>query len=229
MTIPDRGRTSESTYFVTANVLERKCLFHVEKIAKLFIEVLLSYRAEKKCLLHEFVVMPDHIHLIITPAGITLERAMQFAKGGFSFQLNKGLKLKREPWQPSFMDRRIRDSLEYEKFKNYIWQNPVKRFLAKSAQEYPYSSANPAFKLDPVPQRLKPIALTALPAGLKACSTPATQPFLKSGKGMNTCSNWLSAGCWPLFISRYAKAGKSSCLQSARAQALAGNSQRLLG
>jgi hypothetical protein len=61
------------------------------------------------------------------------------------------------------MDRRIRDSLEYEKFKNYIWQNPVKQFLAKSAQEYPYSSANPAFKLDPAPQRLKPIALTALP------------------------------------------------------------------
>ena len=63
MTIPHRGRTSESTYFVTANVLERKCLFHVEKIARLFIEVLLSYRAKQKYLLHEFVVMPDHIHL----------------------------------------------------------------------------------------------------------------------------------------------------------------------
>lgn len=163
MTIPHRGRTSESTYFVTANVIERKCLFHVDKIARLFIEVLLSYRARKKYLLHEFVVMPDHIHLIITPTGITLERAMQLAKGGFSFQLNRGLKLKRDPWQPSFFDRRIRDSLEYEKFKNYIWQNPVKRFLAKTPQEYPYSSANPAFKLDPVPQRLKPIALTARP------------------------------------------------------------------
>jgi hypothetical protein len=87
---------------------------------------------------------------------------MQFAKGGFSFQLNRALKRKRDPWQPSFMDRRIRDSLEYEKFKNYIWQNPVKRFLAKTGEEYPYSSANPAFKLDPVPQRLKPIASAAL-------------------------------------------------------------------
>jgi REP-associated tyrosine transposase len=163
LTIPHRGATTESTYFVTANVLERKSLFQVDKIARLFIEVLMDYRAQKKYLLHEFVVMPDHFHLILTPTGITLERAGQFVKGGFSFRLNQGLKVTRDVWQPSFVDRRIRDSLEYERFKDYIWQNPVKRFLVKSPEEYPYSSAHPSFKLDPVPQWLKPVSLTALP------------------------------------------------------------------
>ncbi|HEY3767632.1 MAG TPA: transposase [Candidatus Angelobacter sp.] len=163
MTIPHRGTTTESTYFVTANVLERRTLFHVEKIASLFIEVMLSYKTEKKYLLHEFVVMPDHLHLILTPQGITLERAMQLIKGGFSFQLNKNLKTKKDIWQPSFFDRRIRDSLEYQKYKDYIWQNPVKRSLAKTPEEYPYSSANPSFKLDPVPQRLKPVSLSTSP------------------------------------------------------------------
>jgi len=124
---------------------------------------MLSYRTRKEYLLHEFVVMPDHIHLIISPTGITLERAMQFVKGGFSFQVNNGLKLRREFWQPSFADRRIRDSLEYQRYRDYIWQNPAKKFLAKTPQEYPYSSANPAFTLDPVPRRLKPIASAALP------------------------------------------------------------------
>jgi putative transposase len=114
LTIPHRGATTESTCFVTANVLERKSLFQVAKIARLFIEVLLDYRTQKKYLLHELVVMPDHFHLILTPTGITLERAIQFVKGGFSFQLNKGLKVKRDAWQPSFADRRIRDSLEYQ-------------------------------------------------------------------------------------------------------------------
>ena len=57
---------------------------------------------QKKYLLHEFVVMPDHFHLILTPTGITLERSMGLVKGGFSFQLNKNLKAKREIWQPSF-------------------------------------------------------------------------------------------------------------------------------
>jgi putative transposase len=135
----------------------------VEKIASLFIEVMLSYKTEKKYLLHEFVVMPDHLHLILTPQGITLERAMQLIKGGFSFQLNKNLKTKKDIWQPSFFDRRIRDSLEYQKYKDYIWQNPVKRSLAKTPEEYPYSSANPSFKLDPVPQRLKPVSLSTSP------------------------------------------------------------------
>ena len=155
--------TSESTYFVTANVLQKRSLFQLDKIARLFIEILLDYREQKKYLLHEFVVMPDHFHLILTPTGITLERAMQFAKGGFSFRLNKNLKVKREVWQPSFLDRRIRDSLEYARSKNYIWQNPVKRCLAARPEEYPYSSANPCFKLDPVPQRLKPVFPSALP------------------------------------------------------------------
>jgi putative transposase len=163
LTIPHRGTTTESTYFVTANVFQRKSLFQVEKIARLFIEILLNYRTQKKYLLHEFVVMPDHFHLILTPTGIALEKAMQFVKGGFSFQLNKSLKAKREVWQTSFIDRRVRDSLEYERFKDYIWQNPVKRFLAATPEQYPYSSANPSFKLDPVPQRLKPISSTAAP------------------------------------------------------------------
>jgi putative transposase len=163
LTIPHRGTTTESTYFVTANCWEKKSLFQVEKIARLFIEVLLSYRTEKKYLLHEFVVMPDHFHLILTPIQITLERSMQLPKGGFSFRFNKNLRVKREVWQPSFMDRWIRDSFEYQKYKDYIWQNPVKRFLAKTPEEYPYSSANPRFKLDPVPQRLKPISSAAWP------------------------------------------------------------------
>ncbi len=164
MGIPHRGRTSQSTYFVTAKVLQNKSLFQVEKITRLFIAVMMEYRAEKKYLLHEFVVMPDHFHLILSPTGKTLERAMGLIKGGFSFQLNKKLRAKRDPWQPSFVDRRIRDAEEYEVFMNYIWQNPVKRFLARTPEEYPYSSANPVFQgsLDPVPQRLKPIFKTAV-------------------------------------------------------------------
>ena len=163
MTIPHRGTTSDSTYFVTANILEKKSLFQVEKIAHLFVEVLLGYRKKGKYYLHEFVVMPDHLHLIISPMGITLERSMQFIKGGFSFQFKKNLKLKRDIWQPSFFDRRVRDSLEYQKYQEYIWQNPVRRGLAKTPEEYPFSSANPLYQLDPVPQRLKPLSSAALP------------------------------------------------------------------
>jgi putative transposase len=92
LTIPRRGTTSDSTYFVTTNVFAKKSLFQVEKIALLFLEVLFDYRTQGKYSLHEFVVMPDHFHLIISPAEITLERAMQFINGWILFPIQQKLK-----------------------------------------------------------------------------------------------------------------------------------------
>jgi putative transposase len=101
--------------------------------------------------------MPDHFHLLITPGPqVTLERAMQFIKGGFSYRVKKELGLGGERWQTSFCDRRVRDAEEYQRFRTYIQENPVRRGLVKLAEQYPYGSANRKFVLDEVPQRLKP-------------------------------------------------------------------------
>jgi putative transposase len=69
------------TYFVTTNTWERRPLFHKAHIAKIFIETLYGHRSQGKYLLHEFVLMPEHFHLLITPHQITVERAVQFIKG----------------------------------------------------------------------------------------------------------------------------------------------------
>jgi len=75
--------TSESTYFATANVFEKRSLFQVDKIARLFIEVLLNYKMQKKYFLHEFVVMPDHFHLILTPTGVTWRGPCSLLRAAF--------------------------------------------------------------------------------------------------------------------------------------------------
>ena len=124
-------------------------------------DTLLHYRQESKYLLHEFVLMPDHFHLLITPTGITLERTLQLIKGGYSFRMGKEFGIKREIWQTSFVDRRVRDAAEYENFRDYIHQNPVKRSLVKAAKDYPYSSAAGLYTVDPVPQWLKPLSSQA--------------------------------------------------------------------
>jgi putative transposase len=126
-------------------------------MARLFIEVLLHYRQHGKYLLHEFVLMPNHFHLLITPV-VTLERALQHIKGGFSFRAGKELGFGSEIWQTSFYDRRVRDMQEYRTFAEYIRLNPVKRELRV---EYPYCSARLGFVLDGIPQRLKPLRMTA--------------------------------------------------------------------
>ncbi|HXZ80048.1 MAG TPA: transposase [Terriglobales bacterium] len=159
MIIPLRGHTSESTYFLTASTYCKQQLLQSERSALLLIDVLYHYREESKYLLHEFVIMPDHFHLLITPGSrVTIERAMQFIKGGYSFRANKELGLTGEKWQTSFHDRRVRDAVESQRYRTYIHENPVQRRLVGVAQHYPYSSANPKYILDAVPQWLRPMA-----------------------------------------------------------------------
>lgn len=155
MAIPHRGWTSNSTYFVTASCYEKQRLLQSDRMAQLFLDVLCHYREQRKYLLHEFVVMPNHFHLLITP-GETLERAMQLVKGGFSFRAKKELRFGSEIWQASFYDRRVRDMGEYEKMRIYIRENPVRAGLVARAEDYSYSSANSKWATDEVPQRLKP-------------------------------------------------------------------------
>ena len=101
--------------------------------------------------------MPNHFHLILTPNGITLERAVQFIKGGFSHQAGNEVSKNLEVWQRGFTDHRIRDAEDYAKHRQYILQNPIEAWLCQKAGDYPYCSAAPGFEMDPVPQRLKPL------------------------------------------------------------------------
>ena len=143
----------EQTYFITSGADDRERYFVHNKYAELFIDTLYGYRNEKRYWIHCFVVMPEHFHLLITPLEITIERAMGVLKGGYSFRVKRELNRNFEVWQPGFTDRRVRVG-EYERFKTYIEQNPVKAGLAKRAEDYPYGSACGRFELDPPPGRL---------------------------------------------------------------------------
>ncbi len=144
---------SARTFFITTITAQRHPIFRRGATSNLLIETLAHYRDQQKYLLHEFVIMPDHIHTLITPSPeISLERAMQFIKGGFSFRL----KMHGTVWQPSFSNHRIRDLEDYENHREYIRMNPVRARLAERPEMYPYSSAAGVMRLDPVPQGLKP-------------------------------------------------------------------------
>ena len=139
---------------MTATTWQRRALFKNAQWADLFLETLHSYRG-RGYLLHEYVLMPDHFHVLVTPV-VTLERAVQFIKGGFSFRVKKELQSGMEVWQRGFSDHRIRDWQDFETHVGYIYRNPVGRKLVESAVEYPYCSAFPGSTKDEVPQWLKP-------------------------------------------------------------------------
>ncbi len=128
------------TFFVTTVTWRRTPFFRSQKEAELMLNVLAHYREQKKYLLHEFVIMPDHLHLLLTPAeDIFLERALQLIKGGFSYR--RGKSKRGLVWQESFTNHRIRDEGDYEKHAEYIRMNPVRARLVERPEMYSYSSA----------------------------------------------------------------------------------------
>jgi putative transposase len=155
---PEREHATHNNqiYMATTDTWERRELFHNERWANLLIDTIYHYRITAY-LLHEFVVMPDHIHVLLTPL-TSLEKAVQFIKGGFSYRAKKELGSNMEVWQKGFSDHRIRDAGDYRIHVTYIRQNPVRKRLCERAEEFPYSSAHVGFELDVAPQGLKPVS-----------------------------------------------------------------------
>jgi putative transposase len=111
-------------------------------MAELFIDVLRSTMRTKGIVIHNFVVMPNHVHILITvPGEMSLEKAMQLIKGGFSFRANKELGFRGEIWQRGYSDVRVVDERSFQQHREYMGNNPVKMGLANSPEEYPFGSA----------------------------------------------------------------------------------------
>ncbi|MGB6802790.1 MAG: transposase [Candidatus Sulfotelmatobacter sp.] len=141
---------------MTFSTWQRRRLFVVESYARLFLKTLYGYRRQGRFEVHAFVVMPEHVHILLTPApGVTLERSIQFIKGGYSHALGAELGRKSEVWQRGFTDHRIRDVADFGAHRGYIHENPVKRGLVESAADYRSCSAYPGFKLDGWPSAAK--------------------------------------------------------------------------
>ena len=153
MAIPKRHSSAENvvsgqrTFFVTTSTDKKRFLLQAERSAKLLIEVMFHYRDQGEYKLHDFVVMRNHFHAQITLSeDKTVERAMQLIKGGFSHRVRKELGFKGSFWQRGFSEDRVESREEFMAFRKYIYENPVKAGLARTAEEYPYSSAHPIFK-----------------------------------------------------------------------------------
>src|SRR5437016_8670770 len=106
MAIPMRRASAHNvsaafrTFFVSSSIAEKRNLLQSDRAAKLFIDTLYHYRTQRKFLLHDFVVMPDHFHVLITvDIGISIEGAVQLIKGGFAFRAGKELGFRAPVWQ----------------------------------------------------------------------------------------------------------------------------------
>ena len=93
--------------------------------------------------LHAYVVMPNHIHLLVTPA-VPVSRLMQSLKRFTAREANRILRRTGNPfWQDESYDRLVRDDAELQRIAQYIEWNPVTAGLVARPDDFPWSSAGP--------------------------------------------------------------------------------------
>ncbi len=136
-------------YFVTTDTWEKHPLFMNTVLANIVVEQVLSCRDRGFYKLHAFVVMPDHLHVLLTPSEVTtVEKAMQMIKGGSAHRIGLERPNKFPVWHAGFHDRWMRDAEEFRNSKRYIEQNPVEAKLVVRAEDHVFSSASGKYALD---------------------------------------------------------------------------------
>jgi putative transposase len=141
-------RLKPQPYALTAVAHQRRHVFQRTTIAELLIGTLFRYRDARKFLLHGFVVMSDHIHVLLTPASDqTIERCAQLIKGGFSFAARK--EFAGEIWQEGYHAHRVTDAEDLHNQLLYIANNPMEQHYV----DYPHihTAENYAGRLDSLP------------------------------------------------------------------------------
>ena len=142
-------RQKQSTYAITISTFQQHRHFQRTVYAELFIDKLFHYRDGGKFKLHAFAVMPDHVHILITPAiDQSTSRCVQLIKGGYSHAARDLTSY--EVWHSGYHEHRIRDAEDLHNQIRYIANNPS----TKNCADYPHVHTAPAYisRIDSPPE-----------------------------------------------------------------------------
>lgn len=137
------------TYFITTNIDSRFWIFvrrssHQPRtsLCDIAIQNLDFYRKKFGFLLHGYVIMPDHVHLLLTVSRTgTISEIMRDWKHRIAFEMNRRSGWSGRVWQRDFWEHSIRNAPDFRQKMNYIHMNPVRAGLVEKAEDWPYSSA----------------------------------------------------------------------------------------
>lgn len=117
-----------------------------ERIAMIVVQTLRKGAEElKQYALHSFVVMPNHVHILIEPK-ISAARIMKGIKGVSARRANEILgRTNQNFWRDESYDHWVRSEAEFKSIKLYIEHNPVTAGLVERPEDWPWSSASARF------------------------------------------------------------------------------------
>ena len=155
----------EGMSFVTTATQDRRPIFEISRMADLFVDTVLHFRMLGHYKLHAYVVMPDHVHLVLTPQSISLEQAVNLIKTGFEHRLETELPI----WEENFTGYSIATMRDLEVVRTYLHELPVRANLSPAAELYPHSSAYHR-TIDELPTTTPPDDLAASAGGRRSAT-----------------------------------------------------------
>ncbi len=137
--VPEEQRSKQIEQYLDA--AHGECWLRNPDIAEMLSQVLQKFQGERYHL-HAWVIMPNHVHMLVEPVtGSSLSEMLQGIKSVSAHEANRLLRRQGEFWQKESYDHLIRDDADRARCVEYIAQNPVKAGLAKTAEEFRFSSA----------------------------------------------------------------------------------------
>ena len=134
---------------MTTNVCRRQKTFLNSQIADIVLSALFFLRDKGYYQLYSFVIMPEHLHLIILPQNKkTLSQIMHSLKSYTAKKINSLLGRSGKIWQDGFYERIIRNEDDLREKATYIENNPLRKNLVEEPEKYFYSSAHHREKMD---------------------------------------------------------------------------------
>lgn len=142
----------EAIYFVTTYVRRRKEFFRNPTVAKICEANMRNAFHIQRCVTFAYVIMPDHLHLLVQPSERNISELMRSIKTNTSRDINRYMHTSshhnrgpgtsvmggRFEWQSSFYDHVITDERDFRTHIEYIRYNPVKAGLVEKPEDYPF-------------------------------------------------------------------------------------------
>ena len=145
-----------ATHFVTAPTFHRKRLFQNQKYGDLLTETLMGFRENHAVQIHDYVIMPDHVHVLFTTYGdLPADEAIQQLQRRFAEEVAREFGYDGEVWETSFHNDKVTTAEECSRCVKKIHSNPVRNGFCEKPGEYRMSSKSSRWVLDPLPQNLR--------------------------------------------------------------------------
>jgi putative transposase len=127
-------------HFITFSCYRREPLLALRGGYSVFEEVLEHIRQRQKFVVAGYVLMPEHVHLLVNEPEGSLAIAIQLLKQTTSKKLKRSEE--QQFWQRRYYDFNVwTDEKRIEKLR-YMHRNPIRRGLAAKPEDWPWSSFN---------------------------------------------------------------------------------------